>query len=200
MSYHFPPDGAVGGLRWAGLTKNLDPYGWESVVVTSAEQVEGRTARGVTVRSCRPFPTMNALYRRVRTRGMRQGAGETSIDTPAPPGDDRAGHGLLQRLRREASIALGMPDEGRGWIVRAAVLTRSLIRSWRPDVVVSTGPPHSAHIATWLATRGTGARWFVDLRDPWAWPFNKMWESSKYFDSRVEIGRASCRERVCQYV
>src|SRR2546427_696001 len=29
ITYHFPPDGSVGGLRWAGITKYLARLGWK---------------------------------------------------------------------------------------------------------------------------------------------------------------------------
>lgn len=183
LTYHYPPDGSVGGLRWAGLTKNLVPHGFASTVVTASVQPSGPGVPGVSVLACAPFPKSNDLYRWMRAPRSNVAASEappvaqeTQSAAPKPSG-------ILARARREASVALAMPDEGRGWILRAAFHTRSLIRAWRPDVVVSSGPPHSAHIAAWLATRGTGARWFVDLRDPWAFSINKMWETTKYFDS-----------------
>src|SRR4051812_43133566 len=36
ISYHFPPDGAVGGQRWAGLSKYLVRLGWEVHVITAS--------------------------------------------------------------------------------------------------------------------------------------------------------------------
>ena len=180
VSYHFPPDGAVGGLRWAGITQHLQPLGWQSVVLTAAPASKNGRAPHVSVRRCAPLPTLNDLYNRVRFR--QQAAAVQPAGVPTSANGRGPSSGILNRLRREASVALAMPDEGRGWILRAARATRSLIRSWNPDVVVSTGPPHSAHIATWLATRGMGVRWITDLRDPWAWPFNKTWELSRMFD------------------
>jgi hypothetical protein len=36
ITYHFPPDGSVGGQRWAGLSKYLARLGWEVHVITAA--------------------------------------------------------------------------------------------------------------------------------------------------------------------
>src|SRR6266516_3628641 len=36
ISYHFPPDGAIGGQRWAGLSKYLARLGWEVHIVTAS--------------------------------------------------------------------------------------------------------------------------------------------------------------------
>jgi glycosyltransferase involved in cell wall biosynthesis len=72
----------------------------------------------------------------------------------------------------------------------------------KPDVVVSTGPPHSAHLVAWLATLGLQTRWIMDLRDPWAGPITGAWRKAASYRSyvarwvikwleRVAIGKAS---------
>ena len=168
ISYHFPPDGSVGGLRWSGLTKYLSAAGWKSWVVTAAPSDASHLANGVVVVSCPRQPTLNDAYRWFRRRLGPAGSGERSL--PGRQDHSRAGSGLgwIGALRLEGGMLLGLPDEGRGWILRAAAHARRLIRHVRPDAVVSSGPPHSAHVAAWLATRGIRTRWLVDLRDPWS--------------------------------
>jgi glycosyltransferase involved in cell wall biosynthesis len=80
---------------------------------------------------------------------------------------------------------LAFPDESRGWMLRAAWRARSVIRRFRPQVVVSSGPPHSAHLVAGMATIGSGARWLIDLRDPWAGPLTKAWTSHPRVGSRT---------------
>jgi hypothetical protein len=53
-------------------------------------------------------------------------------------------------------------------VLRAALCARGLLRENEFDCVVSSGPPHSAHVAAWLATAGTGVPFWIDMRDPWA--------------------------------
>jgi glycosyltransferase involved in cell wall biosynthesis len=175
ISYHHPPDGAIGGMRWAGLTKYLRPLGWKSWIVTAAPAVASAGLAGTVVISCRRRTTLNDLYRRFRHRGRTAGA--TASPGDVPKSRLNGGGGLLAQLRLEAALLLGLPDEGRGWVLRAAVRARKLIRQLEPDVVVSSGPPHSAHLVAWLATRGRRARWLVDFRDPWALPVAKEWRT-----------------------
>jgi glycosyltransferase involved in cell wall biosynthesis len=185
VTYHFPPDGAIGGLRWAGLTRHLAPLGWKSIILTAAQQTTAADNSRVAVRHCKRLRTVNDVYRAYRLRTLDA----VGIDTPdraQPPSDGTtAAPSLLRRVRRELAVLLSLPDEGRGWVSRASIVARSLIRAWRPDVVVSSGPPHSAHTATWLATRGTHTRWFIDLRDPWAGPISEIWQASRQYDSRL---------------
>jgi len=179
VSYHHPPDGAIGGMRWAGLTKYLQPLGWKSWVVTAAPPAPRAEGASTVVVSCPRRATLHDWWRRLRNGKA----------TPAPRGQlaqaeaSNGQSGMVGQLRLEVAMLLALPDEARGWVLRAAARTRTLIRQMKPDVVVSSGPPHSAHLAAWLATRGTRTRWLVDLRDPWAGPVTEAWRSGPWYQS-----------------
>lgn len=195
ISYHHPSNGAVGGLRWAGLAKYLGEHGWNTWFLTSAPLSPGESTPRVSVESCAPGRTVSELYRRVRR----------AAPVPLPPhradlAEEANGtrgrvlRALLRPLgimRSEASGLFYMASEGEGWTLRAARRARSLIKRIKPDVVVSSGPPHLAHVAAWLATRGKHVRWIVDVRDPWAGPVAKAWQAQHARGSH--IGRAVTR-------
>jgi len=182
LSYHFPPDGAVGGLRWSGLTKYLARLGWSCWVVTAASPAGTEVANGVTVESCPRRRTLNDVYRWLRLRPGLQRVGRGPNEPFGEP-LEQAALGWVARMRLEAAMLLSVPDHGRGWILRAAARARRLIAAVQPDAVVSSGPPHSTHLAAWLATRGRRTRWLVDLRDPWAGPIAATWRSSPAYQS-----------------
>jgi hypothetical protein len=89
-----------------------------------------------------------------------------------------------------------MLSEGEGWTLRAAKRARAVIKRINPDVVVSSGPPHMAHVAAWLATRGKRVRWIVDLRDPWAGPVAKAWQEQHDRGSRIADTITAAAERL----
>lgn len=175
ISYHLPSDGEVGGLRWAGLTKYLGTLGWQTWILTAAPPPPLSPPPGVTIEHCAPGRSLTDLYRTARRSvpGMRLPPHRAEL--PAR-GLRAALLRPLGALRSEASGLLYLLGEGHGWILRAALRARALIARIRPDVVVSTSPPHPTHLAAWLATRGKNVRWIVDLRDPWAGPRDKAWE------------------------
>ncbi len=174
ISYHFPPDGEVGGLRWAGLTKHLAQHGWRSWVLTAAASANGPS--GVTVTSCPGGRTLAGLYRAVRSGVPARTAPPVAAPDASPVVAHRSALSRsLAALRAEGAGMLALFDEGHGWILRAARRARALIAHVRPDVVVSTSPPHPAHLTAWLAPRGRRVRWIVDFRDPWAGPVTKAW-------------------------
>src|SRR5689334_12023454 len=63
LSYHFPPDGAMGGQRWAALTKYLARAGWEVHVVTAARPNGKSTPPGVRLIYRARRYTLNEWYR-----------------------------------------------------------------------------------------------------------------------------------------
>ena len=144
-------------------------------MVTAAQPYLGPETIGAQIRSVSRARTLSDLYRwlsRADARDKRPSDGQSPVAV--------ARDGLWKRLRREADTLLWLPDDSRGWILRAAVRLRRTIRSTDPHVVVSSGPPHGAHLAAWLATRGTNVPWFADLRDPWAflvWPGHRQVQS-----------------------
>jgi len=177
ISYHFGVEGSVGGLRWGGLAKYLSRLGWAVAVVTGAPAPGRQLAAGVQVMHCPRLPTSYHTLRQLRRRLFRRSP-EWSRDgagAARPPGP----------LSRELVALLTFPDEGRGWILRAAWHTRRLVRRFRPQVVVSSGPPHSAHLVARMALVGTSVPWWLDLRDPWAGPLPKIWQSVPHIGSTI---------------
>ena len=184
ISYHFRADGVVGGLRWAGVTKYLARLGWQVAVLTAAPPAPGDDADGVHVERCPRFWTLNDCYRllvRADQRGRTLPPQSSSPTRASQPG-------LWRQLRKELAAVLALPDDSRGWSFRAAVHARALLRRFQPEVVVSTGPPHAAHLVAGLALLGKRARWFTDLRDPWAGPIPPWCESHLLYATRT--GRA----------
>jgi hypothetical protein len=161
ITYHYPPDEAIGGMRWAGFTRYLADLGWESVLVTGI--------------SCPRRRTLNDFY-----KGLRQARpnGDARASQAGENGDRAKSAAGIAQLKFEAGMLLALPDDGRGWILRAARFARQEIAAQSPDVVISSGPPHSAHLAAWLATRGSDVRWIADFRDPWAGPHGGAWRAS----------------------
>jgi glycosyltransferase involved in cell wall biosynthesis len=183
ITYYFNPDGPVGGLRWLGITKYLARMGWKISVVTAVPAIGNETSIGPDVELCPRLWTLSdgwRLCRRLAFRPSLGGFAETSrVASPSAPS------GLLRQLGREVGALLTFPDESRGWMLRAALRTRSVMRRLRPHVVVSSGPPHAAHLVAALATIGSAVPWWIDLRDPWAGPLTKIWESDRMLGSRL---------------
>ena len=181
ISFHFPPDGSVGGLRWSGLSKYLARAGWEVHVVTASRQ-DGQTALpGVFVHHRARAETLNDLYNRVANRlraslfAADQQADTAPVVMSTPAKAAGRSFNAVARFRRHVSLALDFPDFGRGWILRASITARALLRSQEFDAVVTSGPPHSSHMAGVLACMGRRELHWVDMRDPLAVGVEHVW-------------------------
>jgi len=186
VSYHFPPDGAIGGLRWAGITKYLARAGWTIDVLAGGEVVRPERINGSLVHSVRRARTVNDAYGWLAARRRRHPSGSSAPD--APPADGGSPErGALRRLRHVMAVSLSYPDYARGWVLKAGRVARRIMRRQGIDVVVSSGPPHTAHLVGLLATAGTRARWVMDMRDPWSeMDPAKGQESFEWLTRRVE--------------
>lgn len=172
LSYHFPPDPAIGGRRWAGYTKHLATLGWRSWVIASGPSSAFCTCEGTEVRHVAKLPTINNLYLRVAHWAPKADAKQGE----QPPSHPKvSSEGGVRWIRRELAQVTTVPDEARGWITTAARAARRVISEVRPSVVVSSGPPHSIHLAGWLASRGMECRFLIDVRDPWNKSVKPSW-------------------------
>lgn len=175
ISYHYPPDGAVGGLRWAGLTRGLSELGWSSWVLTAAQGSIEDVPGVVVVRPARRMTLNDRYVAWRRSRSVAQPEPSRSVAQPEPSrpvasASDGAntprGLSSFREFVSNAGLVLSLPDDGRGWILRATFAARKLIRTIKPSVVITSGPPHSAHIVGRLACWPGGPDRFIDLRDP----------------------------------
>src|SRR5439155_2669150 len=167
---------------WAGIAKYLTRLGWKVSVLTAARQDGSDPAGDAQVEWCPRRRTLMDYYEVLRRSNGRSHSSFETASGVAPPSTRP---GLLRVLRREVGACLTLPDWSRGWILRAALRARSLVRRFQPQVVVSSGPPHSAHLVAGMATMGSAVRWLVDLRDPWAGPHTKAWDSHARVGSRI---------------
>lgn len=190
ITFHFPPDGSVGGLRWGGMSKYLARGGWEIDIVTAAAQ-KGPSEPGVHVHHVPRAVTLNDRYNGLMSRLREKSAaaarpGAATVSAPAAPAAPVEGpsprRGAVAWLRKKLSQALIYPDDGRGWVLRAARAAHALIQEHDYAAVITSGPPHSAHIAGALACIGHPGLFWADMRDPWGTTIEKK-RAKAQFDS-----------------
>jgi glycosyltransferase involved in cell wall biosynthesis len=201
ITYHFPPDGAIGGQRWAGLSKYLARLGWEVHVITASAPGLEPSPPNVHRYFRARRRTLNDFYRAGVGR-FRRPARQSQQASASSPGlrTQSASVRPLAALRRVVGSAMYLPDHGRGWVGRAARSARTLLRDARFDLVVTCGPPHSSHFAGLLATTGTGVPFWIDMRDPWSMThemqltLDRFIQAERFFLRRLEkfiYGRAA---------
>jgi hypothetical protein len=178
VTYHFPPDTAVGGLRWEQLSRHFAAEGWGIDVIardlTRLTARDERRLRGLppTMRifaaaegepaSARAERLAIYLIRRVVPRRNRNTEVKGSLGRSelARPSDGR-------RLLRAHGAWISIASE-KIWARAAARIGIALARNERYDLVVGCGPPHMAHEAARRIAKAVSLPLVVDFRDPWS--------------------------------
>lgn len=167
MTYYFPPSGGAGVQRPLKWVRYLREHGVEPVVLTVRAgaypvldpSIEADVPFGtVVVRT--PAPDPFGLYGRLTGRSR----GEAVAARTGTVGQSEA---LPERAARWVRANLFVPDARVGWVPFAFRAARRLHHEAPFDAVLTTGPPHSAHLVGRALRRRLGVPWTADLRDPW---------------------------------
>ena len=168
VTYYFPPSGGPGVQRALKLVKYLPRFGWQPTVLTvrpgaAAFPDRDETLLGDVPESVRVERTAAwdpyALYARFLGKEKSDAVSVGFIGEEAP--------GWRERLSRWLRANVVLPDARVGWVPFAVARAGKLLQEDPFDALITTGPPHSTHLAGLLLARFTGVAWTADFRDPW---------------------------------
>lgn len=144
------------------LVKYLSPLGWHPTVLTP--QHPDRTALPPGLVETNDADMASALKRAL---GFDSNAALKDLvgGDAAPPG---TGLRLKARMIDTLKGLVAFPDTNRGWISIATGAARKAIESDQFDLVLTTSPPPSAHVAGRRIKAFSGLPWVADLRDLWS--------------------------------
>ncbi len=158
LAYYFPPLGMGGTQRATKFVKYLPEFGWEPVVVTVKDVAYYATdptllagMSGRRIHRTGSLDPQRLLYLLTRRRtGAVSGTG---------PGRDFVNKLLALLLVPDAKIL---------WLPFAIFTAWKISRREKVDCVLTTSPPHSAHLAGLALKYFLGMPWIADFRDGWA--------------------------------
>jgi len=187
VTYEFPPRGGPGVQRPVKFAKYWSREGATVDVLTVKDPVSAIVDESLldelpdSVRIHRAWSLEPNRIARFGKRLLgRSAGGATAVRSPTRL--TSAPRGLITAIQ-----SLFVPDEKRFWVPWAVRRGRDLGRSGI-DVVVSTGPPHTAHLVASRLARKWGVPHVVDLRDPWIGYLDKRYATSLHrrADLRLE--------------
>ncbi len=164
LGHAFPPDPEVGSLRAAKVTEAFAAAGHEVHVVTTrlAGDSHGiRTASPrITLHTVRAIPHPRKAYLLVKGWLSRNGTPRVSPPDVLPRATSAWSRYLLSLL--------WLPDEHQGFIPPAVWACWDIHRRCGGvDLLYTTAPPFSAHLAGLIFKWMTGVTWAAEFRDPW---------------------------------
>jgi hypothetical protein len=187
ISQHFPPGGGVGALRWQKFAGFAREFGWGLDAITHDPRAGGKRddsrlaelPEGTRVFGVAPATLAIEKFERAARKARRRGQAVTANGRPVataaiadephliPADSVRWNLGHLRGWKR-AYLAWRDVVQESAWSTPASVVGRRLSRETRYQAVISSGPPHFAHVAAARVAAGAGIPLVLDLRDPWA--------------------------------
>lgn len=158
FAYYFPPLGMGGTQRVAKFVKYLPHFNWQPVVVTvkdvayyAYDESFNEEIKNATVYRTGSLDPQRLLY--LISRKNRPVASEPSI----------------ARQRKKPSILsfFNLPDLKILWLPFALVKGMQILRSDQIDCILTSSPPHSAHLIGLILKKIFGKTWIADFRDGW---------------------------------
>ncbi len=168
LTYYFPPSGGPGVQRSLKFAKYLMQFGWMPTIVTvrpehaSYPDLDPALAEEIPASvhvertsAWDPYALYARMLKQEKQDIVSVGfLGETDMDA-------------RRRLARWMRANVFLPDARVGWIPFAAARGHALLRDRRFDAVLTTGPPHSTHLAGLILKLIHDRPWVIDFRDPW---------------------------------
>jgi len=181
ISYYFPPNQAVGGIRIAKFAKFLPEFSWQPYVLTIKEKYipfkdHGRLTDipNIKVYCTSVWPTLYQIALQLRTliyRWLKKNdPKKDQINTIGDTDRGRTTRPLAKlwlNLKRNLNSLFEIPDEHIGWLIPAVWKGYWLIRKEHIKVILSTSPPATGAVIGYILSKLTGKTLITELRDPW---------------------------------
>ena len=163
ITYYWPPSGGSGVQRWLKFTKYLSDFGIKPVIYTVDSPEYAVIDRSLEKEVSGDLEILrggiwepNKLLGRWGRRQKNASAGFLESN---PSWSER----ILRFIRANFFI----PDARSFWIKPSVKILSNYLRNNKIDVIITTGPPHSAHLIGLALKREFGLKWVADFRDPW---------------------------------
>lgn len=199
VAHEFPPIAGGQVMRMTKFAKYLPIYGWRPIIVTAEpEDCYHRSAWGMdpllsdqideTVMVLRSRSPLERMARNLANQ-FRQKSDTLSPHISVPDSNH------LKRSRKSSAIDHlrrfhVFQDESALWLPYAYTAALRMIHRERPQVLITTSPPHLLQLTGYMLKRKTGIRWIADFRD--GWTDNTLFRS----DSSVRLSFDNMIERL----
>ena len=166
FTYYWPPAGGVAVQRFLKFSKFLPEFGWEPIIVTvnngsypyydeSLLKEVPDSVRVYRTKTFEPFELYNLL------RGQK---GKTMPLVTVGANSKKT---FFQKITEYIRANYFVPDARKGWVPYAVKQAEEILQTEKVDAIITTGPPHSAHLIGLELKKKFGVKWIADLRDPW---------------------------------
>ena len=157
LAYFYPPLAGGGVHRVLSFTRHLPAHGWACTVVCAGERDYWVSDPSL----------LDAIPQGTEVLRVHGGSALSAwLRLGGPGGTGRRSGRAFARLRALSDWWM-LPDSYAGWARRARATALARARRGGIDVVLSSSPPDSVHLAALAAAGAARLPWVADFRDPW---------------------------------
>ena len=186
LSYYWPPAGGSGVQRWMYFAKYLKQLGWEPIVLTVDEkQASYATLDHSLLEEVKGVRVIKTSTREPLKWYSLMTSGSSRAGIPQGEVNTTSFFGMCTAYIRGNFF---IPDARKGWVPFAVKAVKRLLQKEKIQHLITTGPPHSTHLAGLQLSKTFQLNWWVDYRDPWTSVFyNSQLLRTKQSQAKDEI-------------
>ncbi len=180
ISWKFPPDPDVGGLRIQGLAKYLSEFGWEAIILTTI--LPGNPNTQFRVIQTPYHDVIGSWKKRVGLKpeeGVKKQYGITTHKNKKS---------LIDFILIFFEEIIAYPDAQKGWYPFAVKAGSEISKNGSIDAMISSSKPEICHLIANELKNKYNIPWIADLRD--LWTQNHYYQYSpirRFIERRLEI-------------
>lgn len=171
VAYPFPPNQSAGAVRSERFSRYLGKLGWRVQVVTPKQNDGGKAGRD-----------KSSGDRNIEIHYT------STVDPWLKLKDQKIENLFLRFIKVIIMVLFSFPDHMLLWVPYAVKKGMELRKNGDYDVIYTTSPPHTSHLAGLLLSVTSSKPWVADFRDPWT--VSSWYKVSKATKLRKAIERA----------
>ncbi len=182
ISYYFPPDPEIGGLRMHGLVKHLPEFGWEPIILTKTNHNRHETPFRVIQTSHTDYDILASIKKQI---GLDP---KVAVKKHIGLTNKKNKKSLIDWISNSLLEIFAYPDIQKSWCTHAINIGNEILKHEKIDALISSSTPVTSHIIANKFKNDFEVPWIADLRD--LWTQNHYCEYSiirKLIEKRLEI-------------
>ena len=173
LAYYWPPAGGSGVQRWLRFSNHLCDLGWDVHVFTFKNPKYPILDKGsiekvnppIKVNKIKGFEFPNFLTRYSREESVYYHASLVDYSVSKSILKGRTIERNFAHMMRELFL---FPDTRKFLINPTYKFLKKYYKKNALNTLITTGPPHSMHLAGMKLKKDLGINWIADFRDPWS--------------------------------
>ena len=168
ITYYWPPSGGGGVQRWLKFVKYFRQFGLEPIVFTPENPERPSLDESLLKEIPEGIETINStIWEPYSFYKKFTGRNKSDKIQTAFLNEKKTKSSLLENVSIWIRGNFFIPDARKFWIKPSVKILQEYLSNNEVDAIITTGPPHSAHMIGYALQKKTTIPWLADFRDPW---------------------------------